>query len=119
MPAEVVFEKISNFNNLSSAFPKDVTNYKVTADSISFDIPGMTTMAMQFKERNPYTSVVVESIMPTPFKFELQINIDKLDEEHCTTQVVINADLPVFVAAMAKKPLEKLVETINGGIKLS
>lgn len=119
--AESVYDKLSDLNNLQSfldKIPKDkipadkleqFKNLTITSDSIS--IQGGPTGSV--------TLEVVERIRPTliklkaaniPLDLTLSLAISTTSETECTTQVIINADIPAILKPMVGGPLQQIAD---------
>lgn len=116
-PASKAFDFISNFNNFEKLLPPQVTDWKSTEDSCSFNITGMATLAMRIKEKNHPTLLLVMSEAPSPFPFELRFDFEDKGENLSTSKVSMSADMPMMVAMMAKKPLQNFVNMVNQQLK--
>ncbi|MDR2511960.1 MAG: hypothetical protein LBC89_05830 [Bacteroidales bacterium] len=114
--ASDIFSRISDFNNFGKLLPPQISNWKSTTENCSFDIQNMATLAMKFKEKTSFSKVVIESEAPSPFKFELQIEIQTISENLSETVVKLNADIPMMLSVMVKKPLQQFVDMLNEAI---
>jgi len=114
--AKNVLDFLSNFENFSKLLPPQVTNWQSTADSCSFTVQNMATLAMRIKEKSA-DRLVIESEAPSPFPFELICELDPLSENSCRSTIRLNADMNMMIAMMAKNPLQNFVNILNEQLK--
>ena len=103
-PSEIVFQFLANLNNLQKLMPDRVEGWQSDADKCTFTIKGMATIEMQVKERNPNSSIALESFGKSPFPFTLSSSI--LDKDEGTeVSLVFQGDMNPFMKMMAEGPL--------------
>jgi carbon monoxide dehydrogenase subunit G len=112
-PAEKIFTYISDFNNFKSLIPEDkVRDFESTQDTCRFTVDGVGTAGLKIIEKEPYKLIKIISDEQTPFEFTLWIQIKELEPYDSRIRITTEAKLNPMMAAMAKKPLKNLVDTL-------
>lgn len=120
-PAETVYSKISNPENLRSLMssvpvdqiPADkramLENIKVTSDSI--EVPGGPVGSLTFKisEKKEPTLVKFDGV-GSPVAMSLAINISPDGADACLAEVEIDIALPKMVLAMMSGPIQQMAD---------
>lgn len=129
-PAERVFNKLSNLENLKSLLqevPRDripedkqemFDNLEVTADTISIPAGPVGNIVLRVTDRLPY-SLIQLSGEGSPVPLFMRMTIDDLGPEECEVQVEISVDVPAMIKPMLNGPLKKIVDqfaTVLGSI---
>lgn len=109
-----VFDMLSDLNNIERVrdrIPEDkIKDLKFDSDSVSISSP-MGPVTLRVVERDEPKCIKFET-EKSPVPMNLWIQMLPTSETESKLKVTINADLPFFMAAMAKKPLEEGVEKI-------
>lgn len=120
-PAQVVFEKLSNLENLKNLLekvpvdkvPEDkramFENLKITSDSI--EIPGGPAGAITLKVRDKLApSLIRLEGEGTPIPLSMQLEIEPKTEKSCEVQVSLSMQIPAMLKPMISGPVKKIVE---------
>lgn len=120
-PAQVVFEKLSNLENLKNLLekvpvdkvPEDkramFENLKITSDSI--EIPGGPAGAITLKVRDKMApSLIRLEGEGTPIPLSMQLEIEPKTEKSCEVQVSLSMQIPAMLKPMISGPVKKIVE---------
>ena len=109
-----VFDMLSDLNNIERVrdrIPEDkIKDLKFDSDSVSISSP-MGPVTLRVVEREEPKCIKFET-EKSPVSMNLWIQMLPTSETESKLKVTISADLPFFMAAMAKKPLEEGVEKI-------
>lgn len=109
-----VFDMLSDLNNIERVrdrIPEDkIKDLKFDSDSVSISSP-MGPVTLRVVEREEPKCIKFET-EKSPVPMNLWIQMLPTSETESKLKVTISADLPFFMAAMAKKPLEEGVEKI-------
>ncbi|WP_455095790.1 SRPBCC family protein [Prevotella koreensis] len=109
-----VFDMLSDLNNIERVrdrIPEDkIKDLKFDSDSVSISSP-MGPVTLRVVERDEPKCIKFET-EKSPVPMNLWIQMLPTSETESKLKVTISADLPFFMAAMAKKPLEEGVEKI-------
>ncbi|MDR1951756.1 MAG: hypothetical protein LBP96_05975 [Bacteroidales bacterium] len=117
--AKNIFVYLSDFNNFGKLMPPQITNWQSTADTCSFTIQNMATLAMRITEKIEPAKLVINSEAPSPFPFELICDLEELSENSCRSIIRFHADMNPMLVMMAKNPLQNFVNLLNGQLKKS
>ena len=109
-----VFDMLSDLNNIERVrdrIPEDkIKDLEFDSDSVSISSP-MGPVTLRVVERDEPKCIKFET-EKSPVPMNLWIQMLPTSETEAKLKVTISADLPFFMAAMAKKPLEEGVEKI-------
>lgn len=112
-PAEKVFSYISNFNNFRSLIPEDrVKDFESTEETCRFTVEGIGQAGLRIIEKEPHKLIKISSDDQTTFDLLLWIQIKEVAPVDSRIRITIEAKLNPMMAAMAKKPLKQLVDTL-------
>ena len=99
---------LKNLNNFKHLFPKDkISDWVSNKEQCSLKIQKMYTLELKKVEVKP-TYIKLSSGKSASFKFDMQINLIALDDEHTTAQIQCNIDINPILKAMVSKPLNEL-----------
>ena len=102
--AEDIFKFLSDISNLEQLMPEQVANWESTGDECSFTIKGMGSIGMRIVEKIPISEVKIVSTKGA-LKFDLNCFIEKVNDDNCNTQLILEADLNPMMKMMVEKPL--------------
>lgn len=113
-PQENVYRMLSDLNNIERVrdrIPEDkLKDLTFDSDSVSITSP-MGPVTLRVVEREEPKCVKFEAEQ-SPVPMNLWIQMLPTSETESKLKVTLKADIPFFMAAMAKKPLEDGVEKI-------
>jgi carbon monoxide dehydrogenase subunit G len=116
-PAEKVYHFISNFNNFGHLMPEQVVNWKADDQSCSFEVKGIATLGLRITNKVPFSLISMKGEGKIPFGFTFDTHINQTDQNNCTVEIKITADMNPFIAMMAEKPLQNLVDMMMPRLK--
>ncbi len=120
-PAETVYDKFSNLENLGNMLrnvptdqvPADqlqlLEQVKVTKDTISFPGGPAGEVTLKLAECVAPTTVRLEGY-GTPVPLSMTLNITPLTPESCETYVQIDIQIPAMLKPMVNGPLQKMAD---------
>jgi carbon monoxide dehydrogenase subunit G len=112
-PAEKIYNYISNFNNFSRLIPEDrVKDFESTGDTCRFRVEGIGRAGLRIIEREPHKLIKISSDEETSFDFLLWIQIKEIESGDSRMKITTEVSMNPMMAAMAKKPLKNLVDTL-------
>lgn len=123
-PAEKVFDKLSNLDNLKpllERIPRDnipqdklemFENLKVTADTITIPAGPVGAITLRVTDRLPYSLIRLDG-EGTPVPLNMQLEIGSRGENECEVQIAIHIDIPVMLKPMISGPLKKIVDQFS------
>lgn len=100
---------LGNANNHQQLMPSSIYNWSSTEDECRFTIQNMAKLALIISERNADAGRI--TIIPSekaPFDLKIEWIVEG-DEQQCSAQMTIHADLNPFIKMMAVGPLTSLV----------
>lgn len=132
-PASVVYEKLSNLENLkqlldnlpADQIPEDkrqmFENLQITSDTIS--IPGGPVGAVKLRVTDKMPNSLIQlSGEGTPVAMYMRLEIEDKGASQCEVQVSMSLDIPVMLKPMVSGPLKKVVDQfiqVLGAIKFN
>lgn len=107
IPSDRVFNALLNFtrNQQAPSIPQ-ITNWAVTENGCSFTINNMVTCHFKLTDQVPFNKV--SYLIDTDKKFSATADF-LIDDTGCGSivQIVAEADIPIFMQAMLKGPIEQ------------
>ncbi len=111
--AQSIFNYLANFNNFGSMLPEQIENWTSTTDTCSFAIKGLATLHLNFKNKTPYSQLVIEGTTNlTSEKFELIFDLASVQQTQTEVVVTFQIDINPMMAMMAKNPLQNFVNVL-------
>ena len=117
---ESVYAKVSDLSNLKTLIdriPEDqkqginLENLECTPDKVSTVVQPVGKVEVAIVSREPFKCVKMESTQ-SPIKLYLWIQIVSTGQDSCKIKITVDADLNIFIAKMAEKPLTEAVEKL-------
>ena len=110
--SQAVFDFLSDVNNFEKIMPDRVVNWQSTTDNCSFSIQGTADLGMRVVERKANSLVKLQDEGKVPFSFEFLAEIDELEIDLCTVQLIFNADLNPMLKMMASGPMTNFLNML-------
>lgn len=119
-PAEVVFERLSNLENLKTLMakvpedkiPEDQREMfnavKVTADTISFPAGPVGEITLRMDTKEPFSLIRLVGV-GTPVDLSLALDIEAQGNDASQGTVTVDIAIPAMLKPMVAGPLNKLV----------
>lgn len=116
---EKIFLFLSDFNNFQKLMPSQVTDWKSTKDTCSFNISGMAKVDLKIESTIPNSKVHMVSVEggKLPFAFTLDAVLNVVNENSCIGQLIFEGDIPIFIRPMVTGPLEKFFNALAHKMK--
>lgn len=117
---EQVYTKVSDLSNLRylvDRIPEDqrnninLENLECTPDKVSTTVSPIGTVEFAVVARDPFKCVKMETLR-SPIKLTVWIQFVSTGESSCKIKLTVDADLNMFMAKMAEKPLTEAVEKL-------
>lgn len=115
-PCGEVFDFLSDFRNLESLMPEQITNWKATEDDCSFTIQGVADLSMEMASRSAGRNIHIVSSGSNPVAYSLDYFFRNKDNS-CEVSVLLEAELNPFLKSIASRPLQSLVSVIAEKLK--
>lgn len=117
---EQVYAKVSDLSNLKTLIdriPEDqrqginLENLECTPDRIRTVAQPVGKVEIGVVSREPFKCVKMETTQ-SPIKLYLWIQVVSTAQDSCKIKLTVDADLNIFIAKMAEKPLTEAVEKL-------
>lgn len=122
---EVVFNYLSNFENLSRYLTDDllagitekvpqikVRNFTSDRDACRFEVGGMGAAEIRIVERKPFTTIKIENSGGLPVELKCWIQLLPLDAYQSKMRLTVDAEMSMMIKMMVGNKLEKGVEQL-------
>ncbi|MFM1745614.1 MAG: hypothetical protein RLZZ630_1551 [Bacteroidota bacterium] len=110
--AESVFDFFSDMQNIGRIMPEQVEEFVSEGDTCRFTIKGMASLGLQYAEKTAPTRVVMSDHGKSPFTLKLTCTITPAENEQCSVQLTMDADLNPFLKMVAEKPLTNFLNIL-------
>lgn len=122
--AQKVYSKLSDLENIRSyidKIPEDnipedkleqFRSLEITSDSISVKGGPTGSIKMNITKKVEPSLIRLEAA-DIPLSIALEVHIKEISENQCSQQVVIIADIPIFLKPMVSGPLQKVVDQFS------
>ncbi len=114
--AETLYQYLGNFNNFQHLMPPQVSRWKSTDDSCSFNIQNMADIELRMEEKLPFEKIRMVASGSTPVSLSMTWKFHSLEQE-TETRLLLEADLNPMLAMMAKAPLTNFVNLLVDKLK--
>lgn len=117
---EVVFNYLSNFENLSKYVNEGllqkvseqvpqvtITDFESDQDKCSFQIGGLGQAELSIIEREPYKTIKIVSSGNLPLSFTFWIQVLPVSAYQCKMRLTLHAEMSMMIKMVAGKKLEE------------
>ena len=117
---QVVFNYLSNFENLSSYLNSgliekitekvpqiNITDFQSDQDSCKFNITGLGVAEIKIVNREPFKTIKVESSGKLPLSFTFWIQLIPVDQFQTKLRLTLHAEMSMMIKMMAGSKLEE------------
>ena len=111
-----IFDKLCNFNNFAKFLPEQIKDWQSTTDYCQFSVPGIATLKLSISEKQEYSKIAYAASNDKNIPVGITIYLESKDGG-TDLHADIDAELPIFLNAMVKKPLQNLVDMIADRVK--
>jgi len=122
---QVVFNYLSNFENLSSYLNSGliekiteklpqikITDFESDQDSCKFNITGIGLAKIKIVTREPFKTVKVESSGGLPISFTFWIQLLPVDQYQTKMRLTLHAEMSMMIKMMAGNKLEEGIDQL-------
>ena len=110
---EAVYNYIADFNNFAHLLPAErLQDIQVTGNSLTFSIAGLGTVGLKYAEKHPWSKLIINAIEGTSADFTFLISIAETPGNTSQVQIILEANLNMFLEMMARGPLQQFLEII-------
>ena len=108
-----VYRYLSDFNNFKHLLPEEkMKDLQLSADTIRFSMDGIGAIGLRIAEKTPYSELVIRATEGSPADFTLHIHIGETKDNRSPVNLILEANLNLFLEMMAKGPLQQFVDMI-------
>lgn len=111
-----IYDKLCNLSYFEKFLPEQVKEWEAGEDYCQFVIPGIATMRLTITEKTEYSKVIYTADNDKNIPVSIAIFIEGNDDG-TDLHADIDAEIPIFLSAMVKKPLQNLVDMIADRVK--
>ena len=111
-----IFAKLCNLCYFEKFLPEQVKDWEAGEDYCQFSIPGITTIKLSIAEKKEFSKILYAASNDKNIPMSISIYMDSKDDG-TDIHADIDADVPIFLSAMVKKPLQNLVDMIADRVK--
>lgn len=111
-PSDVVYEKLSSFENMYDIASQYVSQYTATEDECSFKVKGIT-IRLRIARRIAGELVEVTSVSGSPFRFTARAYITSTSRKESTITTEVEATLNSALKMVFDAKLRSAVEYVN------
>lgn len=115
--AAKTFELVSNCNNFGNSLPPQVENWASTENTCSFEISGMAKISIEIIDKKPNESITYKATANQPVGMVIVGKIEDCGNT-CIASIHLDAEVPMALSMMIKKPLEKFVNALVEKVKM-
>ena len=110
---EDVYRYISDFRNFAHLLPGDkMKDLQLAEDTIRFTLNGIGPIGLVITKKTPNSGIVIRATEGSPADFTLRINIAEERDNRSPVNLLLEANLNLFLEMMAKGPLKQFVDLI-------
>ncbi len=110
---EHIYNFLADFNNFSNLMPPQVTQWKADENTCSFIIQGLPELKLEYKEKTPYSLIVITPQSLGSVSFYLGITLQNVSANSSTVITYLNADVNPMMKMMLQNPLQNFVNTLS------
>lgn len=114
--AEKTYRLVSNFNNFGRSLPAEVQNWQSTENNCSFEISGMAKIAIEIIDKKEFESITYNLTANQPVGMTIIGKIEQVGDS-CIASLHLDADVPMALSMMMKKPLQNFVNVLVEKVK--
>jgi hypothetical protein len=114
--SEKTYRLVSNFNNFGSSLPTEVQNWVSTENQCSFEINGMAKISIDIVEKKEFERITYKASANQPIGMTIVGNIEDKGT-FCNVSIQLDADVPMALSMMVKKPLMNFVNILVDKVK--
>ena len=114
--AEKTYRLVSNFNNFGRSLPAEVQNWQSTEHNCSFEISGMAKIAIEIIDKKEFESITYNLTANQPVGMTIIGKIEQVGDS-CIASLHLDADVPMALSMMMKKPLQNFVNVLVEKVK--
>jgi hypothetical protein len=108
-----IFDYITDFRNFSGLLPEERLNdLEISREIIRFGLQGLGTVGLVIREKVPYSEVIITATEDSTADFNFRILIRESDTDRSEVNMILQANLNMFLEMIAKEPLQKFADLV-------
>ena len=111
-----IFALLSDCTRFEKFLPPEVKNWKADADSCEFEIEGIAKMNIRATEKREFSQITYTLNNDKGLPASCCFDIDN-QGDNCILKLTVNVEVPFFLNAMVKNPLQKVADMAVEKIK--
>jgi len=110
---DTIFAFLSDLNNIEPLIPKEkLSSWEFQKDSCRLGITGLGEIGLRILEKEPCKLIKLGSGDDSAYAFTMWIQLKKVSEKDTRVKLTLQANLNIFLQAMAKVPLKNFADTL-------
>jgi hypothetical protein len=115
----VLFGMLTNCNNIGKYIPTEkINDLQTTENTCSFSVSGAGKIEMTLVEKNPFSTVTFSVGNAAAKDVKILFYINETNEHACELHAEAFLEVPFFMSAMLKNPLQKFMDILMDYIKI-
>ncbi|MEZ4859265.1 MAG: SRPBCC family protein [Flavobacteriaceae bacterium] len=111
--AQEVFLFLKDVKNFKTLMPDNISKFEVIReDAFVFALKGMPEIALETKETEPYSKIVLGAISDK-IPFTLTGTIQEVSQNSAEVELLFSGEFNAMMAMMIKSPITKFLETLT------
>ena len=111
-----VFEFLTDFRNFEQLMPDSIAKFELLdEDSFVFALKGMPEIVLKRKEQHPNSRIILGAASDK-LPFQLQIDIQAVDENQSEVQWTFEGEFNAMMAMMIKAPITNFMGTLSDNL---
>ena len=111
-----IYAKLCNLSYFEKFLPEQIKDWEAGEDYCQFSIPGITTIKLSIAEKHEFSKVSYAASNDKNIPVCIDVYMEGKDNG-TDIHADIDAEVPIFLCAMVKKPLQNLVDMIADRVK--
>lgn len=108
-----IFDYITDLRNFSGLLPEERLNdLEISRETIRFGLQGLGTVGLVIREKVPYSEVIITATEDSSADFNFRILIRESDTERSEVNMILQANLNMFLEMVAREPLQKFADLV-------
>lgn len=115
---EQIYGFLTDIRNFEQFIPAgSVHEWQADADTCSFGVPHLGNVKMTIDKKEPYSIVGFRGTALKNNHFEMQVHINRSEDDRAGVRVNLNTELNPFIKMMAAKPIGQFLEMVISRIE--
>ena len=117
-PADVIYDKFSDFNNFRGLIPDDrIEKFECTETSCTISAKGIPDFTLDIMEKIPWRRIVYNTHGQKPLDIRFGFDIKSLDVNSTEIRIFIDADVNGLTGTMLSRPFQNLIDMMADNLE--